>query len=98
MGRGGGAISFVSQLAADLLQIDGLALICESRVAADYEEAADARQAGGQARGHAVDEIVLFGIAAHIGEGKDHDGEGRRPRVSGAEGAGAALSEPSLSA
>ena len=48
------------QLAPDLLHIDAPALVGEGGVAPDHEGAADARQIGGQALGHAVDEIVLF--------------------------------------
>ena len=67
------------QFAADLLQIDGLALVGEGGVAPDDERAGDAREVGGQALGHAIDEIFLLGIAADIGEGENDDGETRRP-------------------
>src|SRR6185437_1918588 len=43
----------------------------------DDEGAGDAREVGGQALGHAVDEIVLGPIAAEIGE-RQHDE--RQPR------------------
>ena len=66
------------QLAPDLLQIDALALVGESRVAPDHEGAGDARQIGGQALGDAIDEIVLLRVAADIGERQDDDREARR--------------------
>jgi hypothetical protein len=60
-----------------------LALKCERRVAPDYEGASEARQIGRQAFGDAVDEIVLFGIAAHVREGQDDDRPARRGRFFG---------------
>jgi hypothetical protein len=50
-----------------------LALIGEGRVAPDHESAGNAREIRGQALGHAVDEILLFRIAADIGQGEDDD-------------------------
>ena len=71
------------QFAADLLHVIGLALVGERGVACDHERASDAREIGGKALGHAIDEIVLFGIAADIGEGEDHDRGVRRPGFPG---------------
>ena len=56
---------------------------------ADHERAADARQVRGQALGHAIDEIVLLGIAADIRERQHHDGQTRRRMRAGASRAGA---------
>ena len=66
------------QLAPDLLQIDMFSLVGEGSVAPDHERAGDAREIGGQALRHAIDEIFLLWIAAEIGEGQDHDGEAWR--------------------
>ena len=63
------------QLAPDLLQIDMFSLVGESSVAPDHERAGDAREIGGQALRHAIDEILLLWIAADVGEGQNHDGE-----------------------
>ena len=68
------------QFAADLLHVEGLALVGKGGVTGDHERASDAREIGGQALGHAIDEIVLLGVAADIGEGQDDDREPRRPR------------------
>ena len=59
------------ELAPDLFEIDGPALVGEGRAPADDERARDAREVGGQALGDAVDEILLLGIAADVGEGQD---------------------------
>ena len=67
------------QLAADLLQIDGLALVGEGGVAPDHERAANPRKIGRQALRDAVDEILLLRVAADIGERQDDDREARRP-------------------
>ena len=55
------------QFAADLLHVNRLALVGEGRVARDHERASDAREIGGKALGHAIDEIFLLGVAADIG-------------------------------
>jgi hypothetical protein len=61
------------QFAPDLFHIDGLALVGEARIASDDEEPADARQRRDDLLDHAVGEILLLGIAAHIGEGQHRD-------------------------
>ena len=67
------------QLATDLPYIGRPALVGERGIAADHERAADARQVGGQAFDHAVDEIFLLVIAANVGERQHHDRQpGRR--------------------
>ena len=70
------------QLAPDLLQIDGLALVSEGRVAPDHERAANARKIGRQALGDPVDEMLLLRIAADIGERQHDDRQARRLRAS----------------
>src|SRR6516225_9402645 len=63
------------------------ALVDEGGIARDDEEAADARKSGRDVLDHAVGEILLFGIAAHIREGQDSDrrlvGERKRPPLLG---------------
>ena len=76
------------QLAADLLQIDGLALVGEGGVAPDHERASNARKVGRQALRDPVDEMLLLRVAADIGERQDDDREARRGGFFGA-GAGA---------
>ncbi len=66
------------ELAPDLLQVDGLALVGEGGVAPDDERAADAREVGGQALGHAVNKILLFGVAPHVGERQHEQRKARR--------------------
>ena len=66
------------QIAADLLQVDGLALVSESGVAPDHERAANARKIGRQALRDAVDEMLLLHAASDIGERQDDHREARR--------------------
>ena len=62
-----------------------MSFVREARIAGDDEEPADAGKGGDDLLDHAVDEIFLLGIAAHIGEGQHRDrrflGEGRRRRL-----------------
>src|SRR6516164_3101164 len=55
-----------AQLAADLLHVDCLALVGECCVARDDEEPSDARETSDDVLNHAVAEIILFRIAAHV--------------------------------
>src|SRR5262249_38377296 len=59
-----------AELAPDLFHIDGLALVNEARIAGDHEEPADAAERGDDLFHHAVREIFLFRVAAHVGEGQ----------------------------
>src|SRR5216684_6136691 len=59
-----------TELAPDLLHIDRLAFVGETRIAGDDEEPADAGESGDDLLYHAVGEILLLRIAAHIGEGQ----------------------------
>src|ERR1700737_4928414 len=61
------------ELAADLLDLDRLALVGERGVAGDDEQGGDLREVGDQVLGNAVAEILLFGVAAHVGERQDGD-------------------------
>ena len=54
---------------------DRLAQIGEGRAAADDKGAGDAREVGGEALRHTIDEVVLLWIAADIGEGQHHNRE-----------------------
>ena len=74
------------QLAADLLQIDGLALVGEGGVAPDHERAANARKIGRQALRDPVDEMLLLRAAADIGERQHDDREARRGGFFGRRG------------
>src|SRR6516225_11058737 len=70
-----------AQVAADLLHIDGLALVGESRIAGNHEEPADLGERGDDLLDHAIREILLIWVAAHVGKGENSDrrlvGEGR---------------------
>src|SRR5207244_3814797 len=58
---------------ADLLHIDRLSLVREARIARDHEEPADARQGRDDLLDHAVHEIFLFRVAAHVLERQHRD-------------------------
>ena len=60
------------QLAADLLKVDRLAFVGESRITPDHEGSSNARKIGRQALGHPINEMLLFWVAADVGERK-HD-------------------------
>src|SRR5438105_10502949 len=72
-----------AEFTADALHIDCLALVGEARIAGDDEQPADARQRGDDLLDHAVDEIFLLRVAAHVLKWQDRDrrlvGERRRP-------------------
>ena len=72
-----------AELAADLLDVDGLALVGEGRIARDHEQRLEARQRGDDVLDHAVGEIFLLGIAAHVLERQHRDRRlvGQRQRV-----------------
>jgi len=59
-----------AQLAADLFHIDGLALVRKARIAGDDEEPADAGKRSDDLLDHAVGEIFLLRVAAHIRKGQ----------------------------
>ncbi len=73
-----------AEFAADLLHVDGAALVGEARVAGDDEQPAIMRQRGDDVLHHAIGEIFLFRIAAQVLEGQHGDrwlvGKGRRRR------------------
>jgi hypothetical protein len=50
-------------------------LVGECGIASDHERTGDARQVGGQALRHAIDEILLFRIAADVCKGENYNGE-----------------------
>ena len=53
---------------------DRAALVGEGRVARDHEKTRDLREVGDDVFGHAVHEIFLLGIRAHVVERQHHDG------------------------
>src|ERR1700730_8473611 len=61
------------QLAPDFFHINGLALVRKTRIAGDDEEPADAGERSDDLLDHAVDEIFLLRITAHIGKGQYRD-------------------------
>src|SRR6266851_748401 len=62
-----------AQLAPDLLHVDRLALVGETRISSDDEQPADLGERRDDLLDHAVGEILLLRIAAHIGEGQYRD-------------------------
>ena len=62
-----------AEFASDLLDIDGFALVGEARIAGDHEQRLEARQRGDDVLDHAVGEILLLGIAAHVLERQHRD-------------------------
>ena len=66
-----------AEFLADLLGVDGFALVSEGRGAGDHEAVADARKVGGKIVRDAVDEIILGGVAGEVFEGQHHDGKMR---------------------
>jgi len=66
------------QLASQLFYISGFALEGECGIARDHERAMDARQVCGQALRHAINEIVMLGIAAEVSEREYDDRKARR--------------------
>ena len=63
-----------AQFPADLLHVHGSALVDEARVARDHEEPAQPGQRRDNVLGHAIAEVLLLRIAAHVDEGEDGDG------------------------
>src|SRR5262249_1227965 len=61
------------ELSPDPLHIDGLALVGEARIAGDDEEPFDTRQRGDDFLDHAVGEIFLVRVAAHVLEWQNRD-------------------------
>ena len=57
------------ELAPDLPDVDGLALVLEARIAGDHKQLREPRQIGDDVFGDAVTEIVLARVTAHVGEG-----------------------------
>src|SRR6516164_4386652 len=62
-----------AKLVPDPRYVDGLAFVRKARIASDDEQPADARERGDDLLDHAVGEIFLFRVAAHIREGQDRD-------------------------
>src|SRR5262245_38222404 len=63
-----------SQLAPDLLHIDGSALVGEARVPGDDKEATKARQRRNYFLDDTIREILLLAVATQVVEGEDSDG------------------------
>ena len=62
-----------AELAGHLAHVERLALVGEGRIAGDDQEPGDLGQVGDQILGHAVGEVLLLGIAAHIRERQHRD-------------------------
>ncbi len=57
-----------AELAADVLHLHGAAFVDEGRIPGDHEQVGKARQFGDDLVDHAVAEVFLLGVAAHVGE------------------------------
>ena len=79
-----------AELPPDLPHVHGAALVGEARIAGDDEQPADLRERGDDVLDHAVGEVVLLRIAAHVRERKDGD------RRAGRQGPGLACTVPVL--
>src|SRR6267378_5838332 len=62
-----------AKLMPNLLRIGRLALVRETRIAGDDEQPADARERGNDLLYHAIGEILLLRVAAHICERQHRD-------------------------
>ena len=62
-----------AELAADLLDVDGFALVGKGAVASDDEQRLEARQRSDNVLHDAVGEIFLVGIATHVLERQHGD-------------------------
>ena len=62
-----------TQLATDLLHIDGPALVGKARIARDHEQPPDVAERGNDVLDDAVGEIVLLRIIAHVLERQNRD-------------------------
>src|SRR6516162_2960076 len=62
-----------AEFATDLLHIDSLSFVREGRIAGDDKEPADARERGDNFLDHAVGEIFLLWITAHVLERQYRD-------------------------
>jgi hypothetical protein len=63
-----------TQLTADMLHVDGSALVGESRIPRDDEKPSDTREAGNDVVDHAIAEIFLLWVAAHVLKRQHGDG------------------------
>jgi hypothetical protein len=63
-----------TQFTPDLSHINRLAIVGKGRIARDHEQAAIARQRDDDVLDQPIDELLLFGIAAHVLEGQHGDG------------------------
>jgi len=62
-----------AELASDLLDVGRLTLEGEARIASEDNEPTDAGERGDDLLDHAIDEIILFRVAAQIGERQHSD-------------------------
>src|ERR1700737_4533934 len=60
-----------SQLATDVLHLRRLALVGEGRRARDDKEVREPGESRNKVVGHAIAEIFLVAVAAHVGEGQN---------------------------
>ena len=67
-----------SQLAADLLGIDGLVAVGERRGARNHQHLRDPREIGRHILGDPVSEILLLRVVAEVCKGQDDDRQPRR--------------------
>jgi hypothetical protein len=62
-----------AELPRRLVHIDRLALVTKARISGDDKQPGAARDCGGDLLDHAVGEVFLLRIAAHVLEGQDGD-------------------------
>jgi hypothetical protein len=61
------------KLPPNLPYIDCLTFVGKARISCDHEQPANATQRGDDFLDHTIDEIFLFGIAAHVLEGQNRN-------------------------
>jgi hypothetical protein len=70
-----------TELAADPLCVDRLALECESGAARNHEHVRDPRQIGRDILGKGIGEMLLIGVVAEIDERQHDDRQARRRAI-----------------
>ena len=83
-----------TEFAPHVANIGAQALVRKGRVTRDDLDPGYPRNIGDQILGHAVGEILLLGIAAHVGERQHGDGRSCRCRVERGVGSGRGIAFP----
>ena len=63
---------------SDLLHVDRLILVTEARIARRHHQVTETRQFRDDVLGHAIGEVIVVLLGAHVGEWQDGDRRSRR--------------------